>query len=338
MVNINECLDIRSVVRSMAEYVMLNSAVTDSTSLFYGRAGMSICLFQAARFLGDEFIEDYAFDLLMQSLLNEKKDIRFGTGLSGIGFVLKYTIDQKFVDADFGEIFHKQHEMIVNEFLSCNFNSKNLTEIMSLWQIMLYFRNIRDSRVFLKAKELNGVCVSRFLKIWGNIRESSSVMDKEQILNNWRIYLKVLSAVGDISNYEHIREYVHLVKKGFLKGDARSICYISSIIQKTSEKKLRNDVDSLVRGEQVLVYSTTDCLNAKCLYQDPYFTQSIIKKRICEAFLSKKVQEIEESLNSQVGLYSISSVFSFGVSGIMLGLMGIDNKSPKEITEILSLL
>ena len=53
---INEAL-----IKKAAEHVMLNSCSVSSSGLFNGKAGMSLALFEVARFLEDEYIEDQAY-------------------------------------------------------------------------------------------------------------------------------------------------------------------------------------------------------------------------------------------------------------------------------------
>lgn len=82
---INEAL-----IKKAAEHVMLNSCSVSSSGLFNGKAGMSLALFEVARFLEDEYIEDQALQTLQESLLTKTNDPGFENGLSGIGYVLLY--------------------------------------------------------------------------------------------------------------------------------------------------------------------------------------------------------------------------------------------------------
>lgn len=104
---INEAL-----IKKAAEHVMLNSCSVSSSGLFKGKAGMSLALFEVARFLEDEYIEDQALQTLQESLLTKTNDPGFENGLSGIGYVLLYLTKNKLVEADFDELFGDKLQFI----------------------------------------------------------------------------------------------------------------------------------------------------------------------------------------------------------------------------------
>lgn len=328
-------MEIESVVKLLAEYVMLNSAVTDSTSLYYGRAGMSLCLFNVARYLDDVYVEDFAFNLLKQSLLNEKRDIRFDRGLSGIGYALNYAIRNKFVEADFCDIFKKQHETIVEEFLKKDYDDLDLEYVISLWHIMLYFFYIQDNRVQRKKEELCEKCISWFKMIWRSIEEATTPIDKEVVMEQWRNYLKILSVIGGIDNYEHIEGYLKLLQRGLLKKDVQALYYISNIVKRNNTVSLSTELNSLLGSEKTFIYSTVDLLNAKNLYRQPYISYGIIQNSLRNSFSLKDTHEIEECLKSKIIQSSYSSSLSFGISRIVVALLSLYNPNRPEIEEII---
>lgn len=95
----------RNLIRKQADFVMLNSCSVNSSGLYNGKAGMSWALFETARLLGDEYMEDQAVRTLQEALLTQTKDAGFEKGLSGIGYVLLCLIRDGLVDADFDELF-----------------------------------------------------------------------------------------------------------------------------------------------------------------------------------------------------------------------------------------
>lgn len=328
-------MDLTSVIRVLAEYVMLNSTVTDSVSLFYGRAGMSLCLFNVARFLNDKSIENHAFNLLMQSLLNEKEDIRFDTGLPGIGYALNYVIRYKFVEADFYEIFGNRHEIIVREFLKAELNAMSLRHLVLLWQTMPYFIYMKDERIKQKTKDISKECISRFEKIWKTIHESSTPVDKEMVLEQWRIYLKVLSITGEIEYYNHIIDYILLLRNGLLKSDMLSLHYISNIMVDKQNGEIKMVLNSMMKEDILQAHSVFDYMFSKNIYTEPYISHNI---SFTDSFLYRKIPTIEKTLNQQIGFSSFSPVLSFGISGVIVGLLYSYSNNKSEIKELLSLL
>lgn len=101
-------------LRKLTDFVLLNAYSVSSTGLYNGKAGMSLCLFEVARATEDELLEEHAFELLQEALLTKNTDIDFENGLSGVGFVLRYLIDNEFIDADFEEMFGEQTQKILD--------------------------------------------------------------------------------------------------------------------------------------------------------------------------------------------------------------------------------
>lgn len=97
-----------SIIRKIADYVLLNAYSTKASGLYNGKAGMALAMFEVSRALHDEYYEEQAMELLQESLLSQTDDIGYDNGLSGIGFVLCHLIEQGFVEANFEELFGSQ--------------------------------------------------------------------------------------------------------------------------------------------------------------------------------------------------------------------------------------
>lgn len=97
-----------SIIRKIADYVLLNAYSTKVSGLYNGKAGMALAMFEVSRALQDEYYEEQAMELLQESLLSQTDDIGYDNGLSGIGFVLCHLIEQGFVEANFEELFGSQ--------------------------------------------------------------------------------------------------------------------------------------------------------------------------------------------------------------------------------------
>ena len=97
-----------SIIRKIADYVLLNAYSTRVSGLYNGKAGMSLALFEVSRTLQDEYYEEQAMGLLQEALLSQTDEIGYEEGLAGIGFTLTYLISQGFIDANFEELFGAQ--------------------------------------------------------------------------------------------------------------------------------------------------------------------------------------------------------------------------------------
>lgn len=105
-------------IHKLIDFILLNSNSVNICGLYNGKAGIALALFEAARYLHDDEIENEAFRLLQEALLSKKQDFSFENGLTGIGYALLYLIQNKFVDADFDEIFGTQYKTIIESFTS----------------------------------------------------------------------------------------------------------------------------------------------------------------------------------------------------------------------------
>lgn len=125
-----------SHIRKLTDYLLLNSGSTSSTGIYNGKAGVAITLFEVANLLHDEYTEEQAFLLLQESLLTKNKDIGFSDGLCGIGYVFVYLLKNRFVDADFYELFGDKHNLIISEIKSKK--KASIVNISDLYYLSIY--------------------------------------------------------------------------------------------------------------------------------------------------------------------------------------------------------
>ncbi len=52
----------------LVDYLLLNAYSVDSAGLYNGKIGVSLCLFEVAKFCNDETIEESVFDLFIRYL------------------------------------------------------------------------------------------------------------------------------------------------------------------------------------------------------------------------------------------------------------------------------
>ncbi|MCC8147186.1 MAG: hypothetical protein LIO93_12310, partial [Bacteroidales bacterium] len=100
----------------LIDYLLLNAFSVNSLGLYNGKAGMSLCLFEAARLFEDDRLEEYAFELIQEAIVltDLQNDHSFQSGLSGIGFVVLYLLKNGFLEGNFKEFFGTQLEDILS--------------------------------------------------------------------------------------------------------------------------------------------------------------------------------------------------------------------------------
>lgn len=116
-----------NIIGQIAAYIIQNSAALTSSGLFDGKAGHALCLFEIGRLTLDEKIEDSAFQIFQEALLSKTQSITFDNGLSGIGYVLLYLIKHKHIEADFNDLFEKQHLHIMKVIETSSYNASNIS-------------------------------------------------------------------------------------------------------------------------------------------------------------------------------------------------------------------
>jgi hypothetical protein len=112
----NTSSSLEEPISRIVDYVLHNNYNVNSPGLYNGKAGIALTLFEVSRFFNNKNIEDKAFLLLQEALVMKNQDYSFENGLSGIGYLLIYLIENRFIEADFDEIFGEQYEKIISHF------------------------------------------------------------------------------------------------------------------------------------------------------------------------------------------------------------------------------
>ncbi|GHV41028.1 hypothetical protein FACS1894179_08510 [Bacteroidia bacterium] len=102
----------------LKEILLLNAYTVESLGYLNGKAGTALTLFELARYLNDDSIENHAFDLLQETLAYDITDNEFSNGKAGIAYVVHYLIKNRFLDADYLELYGKQQEGIIESIVS----------------------------------------------------------------------------------------------------------------------------------------------------------------------------------------------------------------------------
>lgn len=238
-------------ISKLVDYLLLNAYSVNSSGLYNGKAGISLCLFEIARFLQDDYIENHAFELLQQSLLTRSEDIGFENGLSGVGYVLTYLIKNKFIDADFDELFGLQLKKIekyieksdISEIGGEKFIRQNIKIVFFLDLLCScdsnYHYLARLFPIFSKA-------VSRLLnKYTSAIDKRQNVALKTEYITFFETYLTATAICDEfLISSEALDGYTLLFKRNRLISNFKIGYYLGNIIT-------RDDASMLKKMEEV---------------------------------------------------------------------------------------
>ena len=131
-----------------AQDLLQYSCLVGSSGLYNGKAGMSLSLFEVARYLNNDDLEEKAFELFQESLLTNIEDIGFENGLSGIGFVFIKLIRDEYIEANFEDFFGTQYEYILRVL---NTRKHETTFMLQSFSIVLFLSQLKhlksDARI-----------------------------------------------------------------------------------------------------------------------------------------------------------------------------------------------
>lgn len=187
------------MIRKLTDYLLLSKYQVDFSGLYNGKMGIALGLFEAARYLHDDTIEDEAFNLLQESLLTKNKDVSFENGWSGIGYTLLYLIEEKFIDADFDEIFKEHSEEIIERFEKIDKQPDFLLSSMKVICFLIKLSMIRkdDQRMNSIVKKIfQGLELYLSIQFF-DFKDIRYINNKTNVITIYESYLKLV----DYSDY-----------------------------------------------------------------------------------------------------------------------------------------
>ncbi|MDO5572260.1 MAG: lanthionine synthetase LanC family protein [Bacteroidales bacterium] len=228
-------------IRKLVDNILLNAYSVTSSGLYNGKTGMALALFEAARYFDDEYIESQAYGLIEEALLSKTNDISFESGLSGIGYVLLYLIDNEFIDADFDELFEDNHKKILgcinNEIIDSD-------SIMNSFNLNYYFIGRRLMH-HEQDEIIEHIYSSREKYLIDNLKkfkDANSNVCKEVVLYKLKEYLKMLSLFGNrYSTNPVLKIYKEIYALGLIRSSFVLGCYLNKIIDDVTFQNIIED-------------------------------------------------------------------------------------------------
>ena len=238
------------VMRKLAEYLVMNGYGLNSSGLYKGRAGISLALFETARLLQSEELEDAAYMLLEQALLTKTKDISFGNGLSGIAYALHFLIRHKFVEADFDDVFGEQMADIVEGLVAICDDCKSVYSHIGWVKFCHLFQHYKNQDAELALSNICNMFLSLYADKWTHIEDKPLGRHSvEKVMQEWKY---ILSAVCGSSFYHpelsFFEPFIRLYGKGIVKYDDVLFGYLHQIAVREEFAALRDFVAVHIRS------------------------------------------------------------------------------------------
>ena len=95
-------MSIEQHLQQIANMLVLNGTLTDSSGLIHGKTGIAVFFFHYARYADNELFADYALELIseMQTQIHANSPANYETGIAGIGVGIDYLIRNNYLNAD----------------------------------------------------------------------------------------------------------------------------------------------------------------------------------------------------------------------------------------------
>lgn len=223
-----------TTIRKIVDYILLNACSVKSFGLYNGKSGVALALFEVARYLEDEYIEEKAFELLQETLVSNTNDISFENGLSGIGYVLLYLIREKLIDADFDGIYGQQYETILTNIER---RAQNPLALQKFIRVNYFLSELRYFKACEKkindGMELIFMSTEKYLtNQFLHFTELQYDNEKMAVLSKFETYLKVVSDCG-YTNYSIslLDEYAMIYRSGRIISSLPVSFYLNRLKQ-----------------------------------------------------------------------------------------------------------
>jgi len=220
-------------ISKLIDHILSNTCLIESNSFYYGKAGISLALFEAFRYTQNENTENEAFNLLQEALVSQRGDCSFEKGLSGIGYVLCYLIENKFIEADFDEIFGEQYEKIIKSFEKIELNPEKLLSSPRVIYFLSLVKNVKpkDERPQKIIKKIFEGLELFLIVQFQDFTDINYINDKMSVLNIYETYLKLIN----YTNYRYfshslLRNYVNLYQSGILTTSPYIGYYLAMLV------------------------------------------------------------------------------------------------------------
>lgn len=318
-------------IRKLATTVLINAYAINSPGLYNGKAGYSLALFEVAKLLNDDYLEDQAFELIQEALVSKTDDISFEQGLSGIGFVLKYLIDYQFIKADFDFFFKNKYQKI-----SSNIHNKSYSIDSRLTPMLMGYLINDKASLYRLTTEVYQELTSFFNKSIFSLEKAIET----NVFYRYETLLKVLSSSNEIIPNTDIASLYYAYSQFYTyKNNIQQfkICYYTRIYAiKSSNQELLNHTSQCLYNcvadcymEPLALSHCIDWLYLLRKEEDRYFKIiELMEKQIIQI----NENELEKNLIRVIPPFTLQSGFENGIARWLLYIVYLYTQKKGEDT------
>jgi hypothetical protein len=317
-------------IRKLTDFVMLNACSIDSSGFYNGKAGLSLCLFEVARLYNDDTIEESAFDLLQESLLSKTEQINFESGLSGIGFILAYLIENKLLDADYIEIFGEKTKMLLSELSNRSNKDGELLSVMSVLVFLIQIERFCDCIVIKKLmlKQLE----ESLQRLFAQIADYHAHCVHTSIIALFNFYLKMAYISEMPVNTSLIDVYCQLYHREYFVRNYATGFYLQSL-QTAPQDVISNNMDNAIKNAHTEAMPLPEKISLSYLCYMSGQDEQSIKRRINPFSVIDDAAEFEKFVVNSIPEGSFIAGYEWGVARLLLFYVFMqDRASGKDVS------
>lgn len=307
--------------RKLLDYVRMNGVALSRSGFYAGRAGIALCLFEAARFLHDDRLEEAAIVFLKQALISQTKDISFENGLSGIGYVLDYLIRHGFLEADYDELFGRQTEKVFEEF--CNrlpLAGQKYSEGLKLLSIA----RLIEKRGTKETKEKADSMLNQLFEIingqWNEVKDKQAPKPSDELMGQFRVLLSTALCMKEyVPDARHLFSFMACYESQRLKYDPIVFHYLKQL----STRMTNSDVDCFL-DKHYLSLSPQRTIDCQLNLHDETTLLALEKDNAClsnrflQQYIDASPNEIELHVERVTPDNELKVGIGFGVARLIL--------------------
>lgn len=301
-----------SSINRLADYVLLNAYSLNSAGFYNGKAGLSLALFEVARLLHNEYLEEHAFELIQEALVaSRNSSYSFENGLSGVGYVFRYLINNNFLEADFEDFFGEQEQAMRKAAFSDKFVSITTA---------YYFNEIDDLQFIIK-ESVSDLSLQFDLPLL-----SLPTRIKVNLFKQYETVLKVTaSCIGQVDISELLYKYVRLYRAGWGISDFFLGYYMQQLTTLAVDDEIKSSTEQMInyslanfRPEQLSLSRCIDWLYL--LKKNKVYYQNEIIALESNLFVPDE-KELEQMLVRMIPSTALMCGYENGISRWLLYLV-----------------
>ena len=315
----------RNITHKLVDYLLFNVCSINQPGLYYGKAGIALALFELSRQWRNDYWEEQAFEILREALSTPTSDTGFENGLSGIGYTLLYLIDNKFVEADFKELFAENTNNIKRKLQHGHTSEPTVTDIAdrikTMYFILALRRHDNDCDICNLENSVTDAIEMRMNKL---MSKNSATTDPTPIMDIMETYLSLCHTYPSFKPHDSvIKHYTELYNSGKVVSDFTIGYYLERMAKNTGNRILQsvaeNNITNALNGLHAPTLSLrqrTDMLHI--MYSDKARFGSAIGK------LETRFTDTDDESAAEKNLYAVmhgndmSAGYRSGVARVLL--------------------